>query len=237
MAIHSDHNLYPGVNPHLNSYLQQPCGGWESFHGKLIGEIVLELDRTLSPNYYAVNEKSLQINEEYMYAAVIYEVTAGQTRGTPVAWIEVLSPATKHSSNSQQYLGKRQETLTSQINLIEIDLLHEQPPILPSLPSYPQQQTYAEPYTVLTTIPPVAGERVRLHVFKVLQSIPNVALPLGHSEVIVLDLQRVYNHVLATSRLFILLIDYSQPPVNFDRYTPADQALIRQRIAEIASGQ
>jgi hypothetical protein len=33
MPIHSNHNLYPGVNAHLNSLLQQKNGRWQSFHG------------------------------------------------------------------------------------------------------------------------------------------------------------------------------------------------------------
>jgi len=32
MPIHSDENLCPGINPHLNSALQQRNGGWKSFH-------------------------------------------------------------------------------------------------------------------------------------------------------------------------------------------------------------
>ncbi len=32
MPLHSDKNLYPGINPHLNSYWQQPDSEWASFH-------------------------------------------------------------------------------------------------------------------------------------------------------------------------------------------------------------
>lgn len=54
-------NLYPGVNPHLNSALQSSGGDWEMFHARFIEKIVDELENTLPPGYYAKNEKSLQI--------------------------------------------------------------------------------------------------------------------------------------------------------------------------------
>lgn len=63
MTISSEKNLYPGVNPHLNSFLQSEDGGWESFHSRYVDNIATELDRQLPSNYYAVGEKSLQISE------------------------------------------------------------------------------------------------------------------------------------------------------------------------------
>jgi hypothetical protein len=63
MAFHSEQNLYPGINPHLNSYLQSEGGGWESFHAEHIIAMARTLDQILPSNYYAVAEKSLQISE------------------------------------------------------------------------------------------------------------------------------------------------------------------------------
>jgi hypothetical protein len=63
MPIHSDKNLYPGINAHLNSFLQQEDGGWESFHADHIGQLRQALDAVLPSNYYAVSEKSLQVSE------------------------------------------------------------------------------------------------------------------------------------------------------------------------------
>jgi hypothetical protein len=65
MAITSDHNLYPGVNAHLNSYLQLPNSedSWETFHTDYITLLRITLDKTLPHGYYAASEKSLQIGE------------------------------------------------------------------------------------------------------------------------------------------------------------------------------
>jgi hypothetical protein len=56
-------NRYPGVNPHLNSFLQSEGGGWESFHARHVIDIASALDNLLPDNYYAIAEKSLQISE------------------------------------------------------------------------------------------------------------------------------------------------------------------------------
>jgi hypothetical protein len=62
MPIHAKTNLYPGVNAHLNSFLQLPGNGWESFHACHIEEIARALDALLPSNFYVLTEKSLQIS-------------------------------------------------------------------------------------------------------------------------------------------------------------------------------
>lgn len=61
MAIRSEKNLYPGINPHLNSALQQSEGDWQSFHAYHLINIAQLLNRQLPPAYYAKPEQSLQI--------------------------------------------------------------------------------------------------------------------------------------------------------------------------------
>lgn len=61
MPIRAKHNLYPGINPHLNSRLQQPDGDWQSFHAYHIIHLADILNSTLPNAYYAKPEKSLQI--------------------------------------------------------------------------------------------------------------------------------------------------------------------------------
>jgi len=61
MALRSDKNLYPGINPHLNSLLQQPDGDWQSFHAYHLINIAQILNRILPRGYKAKPEQSLQI--------------------------------------------------------------------------------------------------------------------------------------------------------------------------------
>lgn len=61
MPIRSKTNLYAGINPHLNSALQQKGGDWRSFHSYHIIHIAEYLNRHLPDAYVAKPEKSLQI--------------------------------------------------------------------------------------------------------------------------------------------------------------------------------
>lgn len=62
MPITATTNLYPGVNAHLNSLLQQRGGGWETFHAMYLAKLIDILEPTLPSGYYALLERSLQVN-------------------------------------------------------------------------------------------------------------------------------------------------------------------------------
>lgn len=176
MAIHSKTNLYPGINAHLNSFLQQEGGGWESFHAEHIIDLRRVLAKTLPAGYYAVAEKSLQITplgsqvslavptgvypmtplisdpEDDLVGIVVYRQEMGRLPGKPVARIELLSPTNKPPSQDyRQYQSKRQLTLESGVSLVEIDYLHQTPPANPLLPDYSQREPNAIPTTSALT--------------------------------------------------------------------------------------
>ncbi|MCA9907998.1 MAG: DUF4058 family protein [Anaerolineae bacterium] len=79
MAIHSKTNLYPGVNAHLNSYLQEEGADWESFHASHIEHVREALESILPPNYYAVGERSLQVRGEGFDIEVVSRTTPDVT--------------------------------------------------------------------------------------------------------------------------------------------------------------
>ncbi len=54
-------NRYPGINPHLNSFLQHETG-WKGFQMMHIVDIARLLDSLLPEGYYTGAEESLQIN-------------------------------------------------------------------------------------------------------------------------------------------------------------------------------
>ncbi|MCU0514968.1 MAG: DUF4058 family protein, partial [Anaerolineae bacterium] len=61
MVSHSPQNLFPGINPHLNSRLQQP-GAWAGFHATHLGDLFKALRAALYPLRYTVRvEESIQI--------------------------------------------------------------------------------------------------------------------------------------------------------------------------------
>jgi hypothetical protein len=192
----------------------------------------------LPPNYYAAAEKSLQVTlygdegdsseEETINSVVIYQHT-GTIPAMPVTRIELLSPANKPGgSDYRDYLARRVRVLESGVALVEIDYLHEQRPLLPQFPSYRDDDQGAFPYLILVSVPrPSLMEgRADLYEFGVESHLPKVSIPLAGDEAVTLDFQPIYNRAFAAARLFSILVDYAQNPVNFDRYSPADRVKI-----------
>jgi hypothetical protein len=284
MALTSNKNLYPGINAHLNSFLQQPDGGWETFHATHIGDLRAVIDRLLPPNYYAVAEKSLQIGEvgfdfgqtartrpdvsifqsqpstaespvagvgssptatlslmlededDYLNAVIIYEFEPGKLPGNPVTRIELLSPSNKPPNrDARQYLSRRIVTLRGGITLVEIDYLHETRPVNLLVPSYPHGDKGAYPYMALVSRPFPTPEQgyTDFYGFGVDDPLPVIGIPLVGKDMITVDLGMVYRRTFEDVRVFQMVVDYEQEPLNFDRYREADRQLIHQRLAEI----
>ncbi|MBZ0298776.1 MAG: DUF4058 family protein, partial [Anaerolineae bacterium] len=206
MALQADRNLYPGINAHLNSFLQNESGGWRSFHAEHITDIAREVDQRLPSGYFTRSEKSLQIEdfdpgsgdqgrsrttpdvtiyrqrtshrglsqariqevvpsltmplpetldeEDELTGLVIYQAGEGSILGRPITRLEPLSPANKRGgSHHEQYMHKRSETLKSGLRLVEIDYLHQTPPVIRVLPDYSSGAPGAVPYTILISDP------------------------------------------------------------------------------------
>lgn len=56
-------NQYPGINPHLNSYLQH-VKGWKGFHADHLTDILRYIAAGLPDAYFVVREDSLQIGTQ-----------------------------------------------------------------------------------------------------------------------------------------------------------------------------
>lgn len=289
MPIHSEKNLYAGVNPHLNSFLQNTTRRWGNFHTQHISDLVRTLDMQLPPGYASAAEESLQIRQitfaepfsptqassskadvliygssssgsissplapsspvaelslvesetedESLPSVIIYRLDEAGLPDTPVTRVEVLSPANKPGgSHYSQYRRKRLESLKSGLNLVEIDYLHQTRPILPTLPSYADDEAGAFPFWVIVSDPHPAFEDGQALVYgaSVDMELPRIRLPLAGDDEIIFDLHIAYNQTCVSSRMFRQAIDYAQLPVRFDLYSDEDQARIRERIAIIA---
>jgi hypothetical protein len=286
MPIHSKTSLYPGVNAHLNSFLQAPGNGWESFHVRHIEDIATVLEAQLPPNYYVLSEKSLQISysgfnlqpprtvrpnvsffrrepfatpyvalsvtpptavlplaetllddDETLMSLVIYDLAlTGSLPGKPITRIEVLSPSNKPPlGDYRHYRQRRQNTLASGVSMIEIDYLHLSPPIITRLPSYPDGDEGAFPYTIAVSTPYPSSNQGEFVVYGVGvdEPLPHVSVPLGASESVSLDFNQVYANTFEARRAFSFVVDYATDPIDFDRYHPNDQARIRALLERI----
>jgi hypothetical protein len=290
MAILAETNLYPGVNAHLNSFLQHEAGGWQSFHAEHLGDLQRVINAALPSGYYTRAEKSLQINaapavpdmpirrtnttpdvliyqqrgvgsstgtaiataiptfiasladldddEDVLMSVMIYRAAAERS-GTPITRIELLSPANKRGgTHHEQYVSKRRETLKSGLCLVEIDYLHETPPISPRIPVY-RRDPDANPYGIAVSDPRPSLERGQTAYYgiSVLAALPTIAVPLAQPDQVVVDFNAAYHLTYDSSTFYRLIVDYAADPPAFDRYTPADQAAIRAHLDAIRQGK
>lgn len=239
MPIYSRHNLYQGVNAHLQSQLQtigEAPATWESFHFNHITDMARELNRILPDGYRAVAEQSLQItpsNSDFP-SVVIYQDAPNYhpQLGRAITRLELLSPANKkRGSHYPAYSRNRRIALRGGMPLVEIDYLHEsQSPIL-GIPHYPDEaQSYA--YHITVNDPRQANQHVQDYGFGVDEPFPRIPIPLADTEQVILDLNQVYPNTFYDYR-WGDQIDYASLPERFDTYHPTDQARIQAMMKQI----
>ena len=288
MAIQADTNLYPGINAHLNSFLQNEPGGWRNFHAEHITDIAREIDQHLPPGYFTRSEKSLQIGEfdpgcgsqgstrttpditvyrqpsqraataaaaeasdtpvitiplaqtlteeDDLTGLIIYQAGEGSALGRPITRVELLSPANMPGgSHYEQYMVKRWDTLRSGLRLVEIDYLHQTPPIIPQLLDYSHRVEGALPYVILVSDPRPTFDQGKtdVYAFSVDDALPVINIPLAGADGVKISFGTVYNRTFESSRFFRMIVDYAQLPTAFDRYSSSDQARIQKRLADI----
>jgi hypothetical protein len=156
--------------------------------------------------------------------------------GHAITRIEVLSPANKPGgSHYGQYLQKRAETLYAGLQLVELDFLHERPPILPNLAAYSRRENGAFPYHVLVTDTRtgITHGKTDVYSFGIMDAAPTIAVPLEGSDSVALDVQAVYNATFS-KRPYPDKVDYTRTPHNFETYTELDRQLIIRHMAKIA---
>jgi hypothetical protein len=285
MPIYAKTNLFNGVNPHLNSYLQNTKGKWDGFHALHLNDIFNYLEATLPEGYSCDIEESLQVRSVMPFAddnntsispsmadilisgqgrgdnlavaptqpiekMALYEIDTTTTRidavmifqeirshlRIPITRLELLSPSNKpNGTHYLQYHTKRYESLKAGINVIEIDYLHQSPPISPDLPSYPKGEVGSFPVWVLVSHPYPTYEKGKKTIYGsvINQELPKFILPLADDDKIIFDLNVAYNKTCLKTRMYRDIIDYAQLPTAFEHYMPDDQQRIQTRLKEI----
>jgi hypothetical protein len=179
---------------------------------------------------------------DYHKAVAIYRLGATpEDRGEPVAWIELLSPSNKPAGQDwRDYRYKRETLLQGGIVFVELDYLHEQSPTLDIVPDYRTRgQTHppaegAHPYhiAVINPRPEFWEGQARVRQFDVDEPIPTVNIPLSEGEAFDFDFGAAYRKTFE-EMLYGNDVDYRQLPLNFERYSPTDQARIVARMLAV----
>jgi hypothetical protein len=167
-------------------------------------------------------------------AAVVRELLPQRKIGRIVARIELLSPSNKPGSpNHPAYAARRAECLDERVPLVELDYLHETPPVV-GLPRYPTHPD-SFPYHLVVSDPRPDWSRgkVRVYSFKVGDPITKLPLPLAKDEGLVFDLDAVYQHTFQAGRWGDIL-DYNVEPERFATYRADDQTRIKALMTRLA---
>ncbi len=180
------------------------------------------------------------LSEKQFQAVAIYELVPGK-RGQPVAWIELLSPSNKGSSqDAEAYREKRSKRLQSGMVFVEIDYLHESAPTLHKVADYRARKGQpsrpgSHPYRIAVMDPRPRFVEGLGHVveFDVDASIPTVDIPLNAGDVLDFDFGAPYVKMFEEMLYGAEFVDYSQFPVRFDRYSSDDQARIATRMRAV----
>ena len=177
------------------------------------------------------------------YRAVgIYEVVpVGEGRGDPVVWVEVLSPSNKPGGrNFDTYDSKRTTLLQSGVVFVELDYLHHYPPTFPALSAYPPDEvtpdTESHPYRIAVVVPRpnFIDGKAYIRQFNVDDPLPTMTIPLNADDVLDFDFGAPYAKTFE-EMFYGDKVDYSQLPRQFDRYSPADQTRIANRMLAVLS--
>lgn len=198
-----------------------------------IGEVVVPIAETVLTD---------QLSEREYRAVKIYAMKAGRPqRGEPIAWIELLSPSNKPGGRDAQiYLDKRIKIIENGIVFIELDYLHESAPTLRGFPSYrirrnQQPEKDAHPYQIIIIDPrpDIMQGVVRVRAFDVDESIPTLTIPLTAGDTLSFDFGLPYRKTFEEALFGLELVDYGQLPVNFNRYSKADQTRLAARMLAV----
>lgn len=231
-------NPYHGINAHLHSVLQTIEDGWSEFHSGHICHIAETINALLSRTYLVTIEKSMQFREpidteEAYYSAVaIRQITSNNQIGWVVAWLELLSPSNKRGGSGEaQYQQKRTQAIHGGIVLMELDYLHHTMPIMRRIPSYPDGDEGAYPYTIslIDPRPDLKTGKLRVYGFGVDTPVPTIEIPLLNEDKITVNFDSIYQHTFTSLRAYSLRADYDHLPQPIEAYHPQD----RQKIEAV----
>ena len=196
------------------------------------GQVTLGLSELLAQEKEITGYRALRI----------LQLKENGERGEPVAWIEILSPSNKRRSQDfLQYREKRLQLLESGLVFVELDYLHETPPTFTKFANYagsgrdPRPEMGSHPYRIIVIDPrPTFGAgKAYNYEFDVDDPLPTVEIPLNSDDKLAFDFGLPYRKTLEETLFAYEFVDYSQLPINFERYNAYDQTRIAKRMVAV----
>jgi len=207
---HLQPNLRPKYIARIEERIQLAQIGQSYVPDVLLLKTLRESIATYTPTQSLVaDEPQIVTTPDEAYREPFLEIIARES-GDVVTVIELLSPANKVGDGRSQYIQNQNDLLSTDVNLVEIDLLgYGEPTVLArNVPI-----TKPADWRYLISISR-AGRRNSLEFYAIplQQKLPNCRIPLRPPDAdVVLDLTAVFTRTYNIGS-YDLLIDYSQPP-------------------------
>lgn len=192
-------------------------------------------NHSLSQQGIAISElMDLSVELAQYRAVAIY----GEKSDKPVAWLELLSPSNKpNGQDASYYRDKRLKVLQAGLVFVELDYLHQSPSTFEHLPSYLRRKdkgnAHAYRIVVINPRPSLETGVAYPHEFDVDERIPTLEIPLNGNDILRFDFQAAYDKSYSETLYGMELVDYSQLPLHFEKYSPDDQTRIAARIIAV----
>jgi hypothetical protein len=166
------------------------------------------------------------------YRAIgMYDFEPGQSeKGEPVVWLELLSPSNKPGGqDAVYYRNRRLKLLQTGVVFVELDYLHE------SLPTFERLMDDPHPYRIVVVDPrPEFLEgKAFPYPFHADTPMPKVDIPLNTGDVLTFDFNVPYQTTYQEQLFGLEMVDYSEFPLSFGRYSEDDQARIACRMLAV----
>lgn len=151
-----------------------------------------------------------------------------QTGQRIVTVIELVSPSNKYAGPGRKsYMSKQKAVLSSEVSLVEIDLLRRGRHVL-CVPEYKARERGHYDYLVCVNRATTDRTRYQLYPRRLSERLPRVRIPLAHDDPdVVLDIQAVFEQTYEAGR-YRDRIDYSQPcepPLTLDQQKWANELI------------
>lgn len=248
LDLRPDNSIYPTAN-----VLSPPQFGFVPFQG------ALPQSNTLIAS---TEEAEGQTEADFLDALAVYKLDPQEE--TPVALFEFISPINKRARrghHADEYTKKRLGYIAAGIALVEMDFIHTQPPLLPSIirpyqdPHTRKPDPNAYPFYISTwhpyPNPKFPNGHYHVDLFRAENGIeyqgrpaangyskqlgiPAITVPLRPNLTFEVDLDTIYDTVIA--RHYAPFIDPVRKPPLWDLYNQEDQNRMAGRTLRILQG-
>jgi hypothetical protein len=219
---------FPGMDPYLEDDRY-----WPAFQHQLVHTLFQMLMPGLLERYRARVNQRHYVSEQALFTSIVREEhteafleVRQRSDGRLITLVDVISPANKTTPQGRQaYLQRRKEAKEQRVNLVELDLVLQGPPLLDQLREELPNWDYAVLVSRWTQ-----PDRYEVYSATLPKRLPRFRVPLAADDRdTVLDLQTAVARAYDQGD-FAAKLDYTRPPAT--RLSDENRAWLEQHLRD-----